>query len=554
LYKFNTGQYTAIECFAKPTGPSGHLKLTDPQGRESFRFTDHPYYNWIKIPLHKNTDYYAELDNIQVSVAYLSGGEDLLERGICYIEFAECTRVLEGKELSKHYDSPIREQYHFSPIKNWVNDPNGLCWFKGYYHLFFQANPHEQKWDIMYWGHAVSRDLIHWTHMPYVLEPQRELFYKDGSPRTGGAFSGCAVPLKDQVNFYLTRHEGELGNKFTREYQTMAVSRDMVRLENETVVLSDKPRGVLQDFRDPKVTKIDGSWYMVLGCCKDGKPSVLLYRSEDLLHWDYVNDLVTEREADAATLECPDFFQLDGKYIAMAGLMGYTDLHGRFQMTKYYVGQFENEKFKAEQTGWLDFGGNFYAAQSFAHDGKRFLIGWISDFYNEHIYRENGAYGSFGLPRILKVKENKLFMEPVPQVYGLIDKVLYRGCAEKVSVKAIEGNTYYAKITFRADTDFKITLVKDEERYIGLEKRGRSTEIVTYGAERSNIHFVADVTEVKFLEIFVDRRLTEVFINHGEAVGSKIFYTEKHDGEFEFAAEQEDALEEIEVAHMGSIW
>lgn len=69
-------------------------------------------------------------------------------------------------ELGKWYDTSVREQYHFNPFMNWVNDPNGLCWFKGYYHLFYQSNPFGQEWNDMYWGHAVSRDLIHWTHMP----------------------------------------------------------------------------------------------------------------------------------------------------------------------------------------------------------------------------------------------------------------------------------------------------------------------------------------------------------------------------------------------------
>ena len=79
------------------------------------------------------------------------------------------------EEFSKFIDTPYREQYHFSPVVNWNNDPNGLCWFKGYYHLFYQLNPFEQEWNNMYWGHAASKDLVHWTHLPVVLEPQKEI-------------------------------------------------------------------------------------------------------------------------------------------------------------------------------------------------------------------------------------------------------------------------------------------------------------------------------------------------------------------------------------------
>ena len=112
-----------------------------------------------------------------------------------------------NKEEFLHFiDTPYREQYHFSPVVNWNNDPNGLCWFKGYYHLFYQMNPFGQEWNNMYWGHAASKDLVHWTHLPVVLEPQEEIL--DNLAIKGGAFSGSALPVGDEVYFYLTRHIG----------------------------------------------------------------------------------------------------------------------------------------------------------------------------------------------------------------------------------------------------------------------------------------------------------------------------------------------------------
>lgn len=553
---FCSKSYQKLEFFAKSKSESGCVSVCDAAGHQHTFTMQHPYYNWFKMELEPEQNYEITLQDAEISMAYLSGNPDMMENGICYLEMNEGQiTMLEGDRLSEFYNTPIREQYHFQPIKNWMNDPNGLCWYKGYYHMFYQANPHGQMWHNMYWGHAASKDLIHWVHLPFVLEPQEDILNRGDADIRCGAFSGSAVPTGDKVLFYLTRHMGPpQDGKGTVQYQTMAESSDMIHLEKEHVIIEEKPEGTGVDFRDPKVSVIDGTWYMVIGANKDGYPSMLLYVSEDGRNWSYLKPLLVEKSDKAiTTFECPDFFPLDNQYVVMGAWMHHHDECGRYQMTRYYIGDFKEESFSVKHSGWLDFGSNFYASQSFEHAGRRIMIGWISDFYNEHVLYPNGVYGSMSIPRELHIKNGRLYMEPVAEIYELLEETIYRGSDSKRSFR-IPGNSYYAKLELASDTDFEILLGKTEKSRIALQKKDGITELVVKGTKSENIRFVADVAEVTQVEIFVDRRVVEVFLNGGEAAGTKLFYNESCEGVFEISVGEKDAVEMMQIYTMRSIW
>lgn len=549
----HTKQYTRLELFVKSLeSQEGWIVLADSEGKTQKEEAGAGFYRWIKLPVDRESEYRISVDGCVISLCYLSGSEKLLDEGVCFLELGESAKRMEEVALAAHYDTPYREQYHFNPYQNWINDPNGLCWFQGRYHLFYQANPHSQKWDDMYWGHAASRDLVHWVHLPFVLEPQKEIL---GNPEVkGGAFSGCAVPLEDRVVFYLTRHYGPQEDcPETRQWQDMAESRDMLELTGEREVIREKPDGAGYDFRDPKVIRIGDLWYMVLGSNLDGESAILLYRSEDMEHWEYAGPLVTEPDRGSTTFECPDFYPLDGTYVAVAALMRHTDEHGRYQMNRCYIGDFTGDRLKTEHTQWFDFGSNYYAVQSFEKDGRRIAIGWISDFYGEHRFAKGGAYGSFAIPRELHVRHGRLYMEPVKEIYQLRDEVLYSG-GSPVSFQKIPGNSYYVRLKTDGTSDFKLLLGQEEDRRITFEVRGNMARIKTYGVKSEQVGFPADVDQVKELEIFVDRRTVEVYINQGEAAGTKLFYTDGGTGIFASEFEKPEALEQIEIYTMKSIW
>ena len=308
----NTGKYTKLEIFAKALQPGGSISLISGDGECQKLPGGKAYYKWIKALVDQNTEYEILPGECEISLCYLSGCENILEEGVCYLEQDDKGRFIKREETD-WYNSPIREAYHFTPWKNWINDPNGLCWFQGYYHMFYQFNPHGQKWSHMYWGHAASRDLTHWVHLPVVLEPQEEIL-NHPKELAGGAFSGSAVVQKDAVLFYLTRSMGRcVDGEETVQQQWIMKSSDMLHFTEEKLLIGERPRGASFDFRDPKVIQTEGKWYMVLGSALEGKAAILLYESRDLEHWDYTGPLLVEEEEGIRCVECPDFIERDGK-------------------------------------------------------------------------------------------------------------------------------------------------------------------------------------------------------------------------------------------------
>lgn len=506
----------------------------------------------LRIPLECDTEYSLDWQGVDISLAYLSGHPDIRDGGVLFLELEDVPDIGQSDGRTRGwYDHPYREQYHFSPYKNWMNDPNGLCWFDGYYHLFYQANPFEQKWGNMYWGHAVSKDLLRWKHLPYVFEPQQELLGK--SELVGGAFSGSAVPLDDRVDLFFTRSIQAAGGKAIKEYQVVSSTRDMLEFSPEETIIAQGPPSATEDFRDPKVFRMDNRWFMVLGSKYRGEAAILLYESEDLRSWCFLHPLLTEQDPSIRAMECPDCFFLDGKYVVITALMAHTDSCGRFQMSKYYIGHFDGTQYIVEHSGWFDFVGNIYGVQSFEHENRRIAVGWISDFYGEQPRWDNGAYGSTGLPRLLRLENGRLFMEPLPELETLQDQLLFERCGN-VPPTTVEGNSYHCKVSFSNETDCDILLGQEDEKEIHLIQQDGVTRLQTIGVQTEGIHFISDAGPVLQLDIYVDRRLTEVFINGGECVGAKLFYTGHDQGIFALSARHPSRVSGVTLHTMHSIW
>lgn len=557
MCRFQSGIYEKIYIFASRAADGrgdGWFRLSDPSGKGMEVHLGLDRYRKVCLPLQPGQTYHVmKSENVTIAQMYLSGCPDELEQGVRFVNPEDGGQV----ELGKWFDTPWREQYHFVPFINWINDPNGLCWYQGYYHLFYQTNPFGQEWGDMYWGHAVSKDLVHWVFQPHVLEPQPELWRSPD--RKGGAFSGCAVVEDDGIHLYLTRHEGPLKDgEDSREWQTHAICRDGLHVEEERTIISKKPSGVAHDFRDPKVERIGKEQYLVLGACLEGLPAILLYRQKESGNreksWEYLGPLVQEETPGIRTIECPDFFSVDGFEVAVGAWMCHYDLEGRYQMTRCYIGSFDGTQFQVKREQWFDFGSNFYAVQSFVHEGRRIAIGWISDFLGEHRVERNGAYGSFALPREVHVKNGRLYLTPVQECYGLVGETLLE-CGDRAFAERIEipGNSYYVQMSLEGDGDFSILLAQDGEDTLTLERKDGVTGLVSEKKEARDVRFPADVSQVREIEIFVDRRVAEVFLNHGEAAGTKVFYQESREGCFG-AKISGGSIKKLKVCRMESIW
>lgn len=553
-FAFNSNNYSMLECFVRgeKKHPCGMVSLYEKNGRETdnrqipFRQT-----RCLGFPLEQHRNYELMLENVKVGEIYLSDCPDILNHGIKYLLANEDKQELISPDLDSWYDVVQREQYHFSPFTNWMNDPNGLCFYRGWFHIFYQKNPFDQVWGNMYWGHAASRDLIHWTHLPIALKPQQEIL--EDESKIGGAFSGSACEQNGELKLFFTRDlEYRNLKKKNKQSQATISSKDCIRFENEEEVIpAFSIEGASENFRDPKITRLNGFWYMVLGSQIHKKAAILLYKSEDLKTWEYLHPLIMEDNESIEAFECPDFFYLDGKYVITGAWMSYKDDYGRFNPMRYYIGSFEREKFTIETEGFCDFGCDYYASQTFYGCSRRISISWIPDWKMHQKEYPYGCKGSLSIPRELHIVNGTLHQSPIPEIYTLMHQELAFVKNEDVCLERIEGNSFYAKAEFTGETDFEILFARRDSRKFLLKKTGNEIEII--GA-KEDARYITHISELTALEIFVDRRIVEIFLNNGESAGTKLILSDSKSGVFRTIFSRPESVKELKVIAMESIW
>ena len=374
----------------------------------------------------------------------------------------------EKKEAVKK--GKMRQRYHFMGESGWINDPNGLIYYKGKYHFFYQFNPYYGHWDYMHWGHAVSEDMLHWEYLPLALAPGES--YDDHM--RGGCFSGSAIEYDGKLFLMYTGVTND--GKGFEQTQCIAYSDDGIHFEKYAgnPVLTP-PEGVpAHQFRDPKVWKHEGTYYMVCGASRDNKAQALLYRSDDMIHWRFFNVLAESRGEWGYMWECPDFYPVgdNGKYALMVSPMGASE-----RTVVYMVGDFDYEtgKFSYQISGEIDWGFDYYAPQSFvAPDGRRLLVAWANcwdwmPFWKDWgpTYKE-GWCGSFNIVREVKMDgDGTLKFLPIKELESIRtdgssqDKLVLG--AEETEVKAGDGISFEMK--------FKIDLENTDADALALALR-----------------------------------------------------------------------------------
>lgn len=333
------------------------------------------------------------------------------------LERAEASVAAASGPVSR---DPMRLHYHLMAPAFWINDPCGLVQFRGEYHLFYQFNPYAPVWGDMHWGHAKSRDLIHWEHLPIALAPSEPY---ETHPK-GGIFTGCAMADDDRLRVIYCGSTGT--GETLRQVQCLAESRDGIHFHKypgNPVIPGPPPEGSA-NFRDPNIWKHDGWYYMVLGSCRDGRGKALLYRSREMEHWEYRGVLAESDGTLGSMWECPDFFPLDGKYVLLFSPMGLGATKGL-----YLVGDldYETGKFTWQSKGELDYGHEYYAPQTFEDDqGRRIMFGWLNSWEWMPWFQDFGPMvshnwcGAISLPRVLRLSpDGRLYASPAPETQTL---------------------------------------------------------------------------------------------------------------------------------------
>lgn len=439
------------------------------------------------------------------------------------------------RDIEKAANSPYRLGYHIMAPARWINDPNGLIQWNGEYHVFYQHHPFDVKPGSIHWGHMKSKDLVHWEHLPIAIAP-------DEAYDKSGCFSGSAVDNNGVLTLVYTGHADEDG--IITETQCIAESKDGIHFtkHSQNPVIKHPPEGASHDFRDPKVWKHNGKWYMVIGSQKNKLGHVHLYESDDLLSWTDCGPIVKSDGKLGFMLECPDFFELEGRHVLVFSPQGVEAEGDRYQnlyQTGTLVGAFDYEtaEFKYGEFTELDGGFDFYAAQTFKDDkGRRILLGWMNMWEADMPEQAHGWAGALTIPRELTFNESgKLLMKPVAELERL------RGESFTAEAMTVSGNE---KVSVTGDRLEIITeFITGTASAFGLNIRcsedGEEKTVIRFDAADEKIILDRNqsgageggVRKVKIsggetikLHVFIDRSSVELFVNDGETVMTSRIY------------------------------
>jgi beta-fructofuranosidase len=484
------------------------------------------------------------------------------------------TRIQQMEDALQNAKEKMNDRYrlgfHIMAPANWINDPNGLIHYKGEYHVFYQHHPYDENWGPMHWGHVKSKDLVHWEHLPIALIPT-ETYEKDG------CFSGSAVDDNGVLTLIYT------GNIFVDrdkdildQSQCIATSTDGIHFTKATVnpVISKHPVEGSGHFRDPKVWKHEDYWYMVLGTRKEDIGKVVLYKSKDLRQWKYLGVLAESDGSLGYMWECPDFFELDGKYILLfspQGIEAKGELYNNLFQTGYLIGEYDYEtnKFVHGSFTELDNGHDFYAVQTLLDDkGRRIAIGWMDMWESDMPTKEDGWCGALTLPRELTLgANNKILMNPVEEL------TLLRESEHKVCTnQSISGSYLVETKNDLIELKVEFDLSKTTAQSVGLKIRGLNLEETTVMYQIENQKLLLDCSKsgkeedgvrCKMLEsnqllslrVFIDRSSIEVFANDGQAsMTSRLYPQEERLGIELFAQNGDVQISEFTYWNLKEIW
>jgi len=419
-----------------------------------------------------------------------------------------------------------------------MNDPNGFCFYRGQYHLFYQYHPYSTSWGPMHWGHATSTDLLHWAYAPCALAP-------DTPADAGGCFSGSAVPLPDgrlMLAYTGVQPVGEGQPALQAQCVAVGDGLDFTKAPGNPVVrLDGLDAGYSRtDFRDPKAwLDADGRYYLVVACRhQDRQGAAMLFGSEDGLRWRFLRELDSSRGQYGNMWECPDFCSLDGRQVLLLSIMG-MQAAGEFHTgscTAALIGRYDQEKgFVRQAVQPVDLGLNFYAPQTtLAPDGRRIMMGWMDSWADSRkAPRRHAWYGRMSIPRELFLANGRLMQRPVHEMEALWqDTVVHRNVPilAEASLPGVQGRCLDMTVTLHtADSacrHFAMRLAKDAGHSV-LIAWNAPAGILTFdrtqdGNDRDMAHTccaqAAAHDGLLTLRLLLDQESVELFINDGERV------------------------------------
>ncbi|ARU26687.1 glycoside hydrolase family 32 protein [Cellvibrio sp. PSBB006] len=474
------------------------------------------------------------------------------------------------------YHEKHRPQFHYSPHQQWMNDPNGMVYYEGEYHLFYQYNPYNNIWGPMHWGHAVSKNMLNWEELPIALFPDNH----------GAIFSGSAViDWKNTSGFGTTKnppmvaiftyHDHLAENLKQKTYQTQGLAysldkgRSWTKYEGNPVLTSPD----IPDFRDPKVSWYEPGkkWIMTLAV----KDRISFYSSKNLKNWTHESDFGQGIGGHGGVWECPDLIKMkvkgtdEEKYVLLVSINPGGPNGG--SGTQYFVGDFDGKEFVLE-TGfsellasdvdtspelikdgiWLDYGTDNYAGVTWADvpatDERKLFIGWMNNWQYANKLPTNRWRGAMTIPRelqLVKAKQGyRVYSVPVAEIenqHELLESNENLVVKKHLDVtKALGLDTVTQRTTLSVDLQkakvLRVIVENDKDRLIFTIDRNKkqfqldrsASGIVDFDSMFSQIQLAPLVDDVGMftMDFFVDESSIEIFVNNGQTVFTSLLFPE----------------------------
>ena len=484
------------------------------------------------------------------------------------------------KSNHQDYKEPYRPQIHFSPKEKWMNDPNGMVYSKGVYHLFFQYYPDSTVWGPMHWGHATSRDLVHWQQQPIALYPDS----------LGYIFSGSAVIDKDNTSGFgkngiapmvaiFTHHDpkGEKEGRNDFQNQSLAYSLDQGKTWTKYAGNPVLKNPGIKDFRDPKVRwfEKDKKWIMTLAALD----RIDFYSSKDLKTWKKESEFGKDLGGHGGVWECPDLFPMEYKdqtvWILIVNINPGGPNGG--SATQYFTGNFDGKKFttKQQDTRWLDYGPDEYAGITWSNTGNRkIFLGWMSNWQYATVVPTEAWRSAMTVPRDLslgKIGDQYLVIsKPVKELDQLNETsvTLNNIDATNFDLSTKTGNLSgpaQLKISSDKISNFSIVLSnnKNEKVVLGYDQPANQYYIDRTESGKVDFEkgFAARHTAPRFstspkmnLTLIIDDASVELFADDGLSVMTSIFFPDKPYSNISIQSPDHFKIKKLEYHRMKSIW
>ena len=458
----------------------------------------------------------------------------------CLIILCACTSTT--KETEPVYQEPHRLQFHFSQPSHWMNDPNGMVYYAGEYHLFYQHYPDSTVWGPMHWGHAVSTDMVHWEHLPIALFPDSLGYIYSGScvvdaNNTSGLQSGTEKPLVAIFTY----------DKKGYETQAIAVSSDKGRTfskysENPVIKNPDE-----KNFRDPKVFWHNESEHWIMSLAVDNR--IQFYRSKNFKEWELTGEFGREHGGHGGVWECPDLFPLivsgseETKWVLLVSINPGGPNGG--SATQYFTGQFDGKTFTSENDSasvrWIDYGPDNYAGVTWSNapDNRTLFLGWMGNWNYANVVPTEKWRSAMTIPRelsLVNTEEGTLLVStPVKELEKL------RGIKKVFDASGIQNHSGLLEVVLEFDvsessaTDFGVELYnsKNESVTIGYNKLSNQYFIdrthsgkVNFSDDFAGVHIASRVSTDQTIRfhLFIDRASVELFGDNGKTCMTEIFF------------------------------